>query len=363
LSRDTMMRVLAILLGASLMASLGGCAGIGPTILRRDQFDYNSAISDSWKQQMLNNLVKIRYGDTPVFLDVSNVISQYAVQGGVNVGFGWGSIGGVGSNTQSLNANASYVDRPTVTYTPLSGQKFAQNIMAPIPPTAILNLVQSGYPVDMVFRLAVQAINGIYNRSGRLLRPKSADPEFYQLLERLKRIQDSGAMGIRVSKPGDKEGSVIVFKGQVNEAIEADKKWVREALGLNVKQNNFSVVYGAVAENDREIAILSRSVLEVLTNISSLVEVPVEDVEEKRVTATMSEETSEGTQVPPLIDIHSSREKPGDAFLAIHYRNHWFWIDDTDFGSKSLFTFLYFLFSLTETGGQGGAPIITVPIN
>jgi hypothetical protein len=88
----------------------------------------------------------------------------------------------------------------------------------------------------------------------------------------------------------------------------------------------------------------------------------VEDVEEKRVNATMSEETSEGAPVPPLIDIHSSREKPGDAFLAIHYRNYWFWIDDRDFSSKALFTFLYFLFSLTETGGKEG-PIITVPIN
>jgi hypothetical protein len=51
-----MMRVLAILLGASLVACLGGCAGIGPPTLRRDRFDYNSAISDSWKQQMLQSI-------------------------------------------------------------------------------------------------------------------------------------------------------------------------------------------------------------------------------------------------------------------------------------------------------------------
>lgn len=353
------MRVLAILLGASVVACLGGCVGIGPPTLTRDRFDYNSAISDSWKQQMLNNLVKIRYGDTPVFLDVTNVISQYGFQGQVNVGFGWMN---PGSNTQSLGATGIYLDRPTITYTPLSGQKFAQNLMSPIPPTAILSLVQSGYPVDVVFRLAVQAINGIHNRTGRLLRAKPAQPEFYSLIERLQRIQDSGAMGIRVSKQGEKEGSMIVFKGKVNEAIEADKRWVREALGLNVKGNDFSVVYGAVAANDREIAILSRSVLEVLINLSSLVEVPAEDVEEKRVSATVSEETSEGTPVPPLIRIHSSREKPSDAFLAIHYHNYWFWIDDRDLRSKSLFTFLYFLFSLTETGGKEGAPIVTIPI-
>jgi hypothetical protein len=309
---------------------------------------------------MLNNLVKIRYGDTPVFLDVTSVISQYVFAGGVNAQFGWSNMAGVGSDTQSLGANLNYIDRPTITYTPLSGQKFAQNLMTPLEPTVILSLVQSGYPVDLVFRLAVQAINGIYNSTGRLLRAKPAQPEFYSLIERLQRIQESQAMGIRVDK---KEGMMIVFTGKANEALEADKRWVREALGLDVKRNDFSVVYGAVAANDREIAILSRSVLEILTNLSSFVEVPAEHVEAKRVSATVAEETSEGTSVPPPMSIHSSTSRPGDAFVAIRYHNRWFWIDDRDFRSKALFTFLYFLTSLTETGVKEGAPIVTIPIN
>jgi hypothetical protein len=337
---------------------LSGCVGIGPPLLTRDRFDYNAAISDSWKQQMLVNLVKIRYGDTPVFLDVTNVISQYAFQGAVSFGFNWAGAG----NTQNLGANGAFVDRPTITYTPLSGQQFARNLMTPIPPIAILSLVQSGYPVDLVFRLSVQAINGIYNRTGRLLRAKPAEPEFYSLLKRLQRIQDSQGFGIRVNKNGEKEGSMIVFKGKVNEPLEADIRWVRETLGLDLKRNDFSVVFGAVAANDREIAILSRSVLEILTNLSLFVEVPWEHVEEKRVGATLFDETSEGIPVPPLIGIHSSTLRPSDAFLAINYHNYWFWIDDRDFRSKALFTFLYFLFSLTETGGQEGAPIVTIPV-
>ncbi len=55
-------------------------------------------------------------------------------------------------------------------------------------------------------------------------------------------------------------------------------------------------------------------------------------------------------------------EKPADAFIAVPYRNYWFWIDDRDMRSKTLFSFLMFVFSLTETGGvKEGAPIITVP--
>ncbi|MBP1599379.1 MAG: hypothetical protein H6Q05_4756, partial [Acidobacteria bacterium] len=39
---------------------LCACTGIGPLTVSRDRFDYTAAISDSWKRQMLFNMVKIR---------------------------------------------------------------------------------------------------------------------------------------------------------------------------------------------------------------------------------------------------------------------------------------------------------------
>ena len=80
-----MMRIkIIILVGVFLM--LSGCAGMGAPTVSRDRFDYTAAISDSWKNQMLFNMVKIRYGDAPVFLDVSSVISQYQIAGGSQFG-------------------------------------------------------------------------------------------------------------------------------------------------------------------------------------------------------------------------------------------------------------------------------------
>ena len=180
-----MRRRMGILVGATLL--LSACAAYGPTTISRDRFDYTAAISDSWKHQMLFNMVKIRYGDAPVFMDVSSVISQYQIAGLINLGATINS--NPWSNSETLGATGQYVDRPTITFTPILGDKFARSLMAPIPPPAILSLMQAGYPVDLVFRMLVQEINGIRNRFGGEARARSADPEFYLLLEKMRKIQ------------------------------------------------------------------------------------------------------------------------------------------------------------------------------
>lgn len=116
--------------------------------------------------------------------------------------------------------------------------------------------------------------------------------------------------------------------------------------------------YGSTSDNDGEIALHTRSFLEILTDVSSTVEVPPEHVVEKRVPPTME---SEGEGVKGnLIRIRHSTTPPEDAFAAVPYRNGWFWIDDRDYLSKRLFSFLMFVMTLSETGGKDGAPVVTI---
>jgi len=355
-----MMRV-KIMMSLWALWLLSGCTGIGPTTVSRDRFDYTAAISDSWKHQMLFNIVKIRYGDAPVFLDVSSVISQYQIGGAVNLG---ATINYPPSSTSgTLGGAGTYVERPTITYSPIMGDKFARSLMSPIPPPAILSLMQAGYPVDLVFRLLVQEINGVRNRFGGEARARSADPEFYSLIEKMRQIQSSGAIGMRFKRTGKEESASMVIRGERDPAIEALSAEVRKLLRLDPQAKEFNVLYGSIPKDDKEIAILTRSLLQVIVDISAGIEVPAAHVEEKRVCPTYVEEAVKDGRILPLVRIHSSSKKPDDAFVSIPYRDSHFWIDDRDLMSKKIFSFLMFVFTLVETGEKGTAPIVTVPTN
>ena len=64
-----------------LLASQGGCRHYGPRSIATDRLPYNEAIASSWKEQTLLNIVKLRYMDTPFFLDVPQITSGYTLQG------------------------------------------------------------------------------------------------------------------------------------------------------------------------------------------------------------------------------------------------------------------------------------------
>ncbi len=75
----------------------------------------------------------------------------------------------------------------------------------------------------------------------------------------------------------------------------------------------------------------------------------------------MPGEFSAGKELPPLLRILSSSSKPENAFVAVPYRDHWFWLDDRDVPSKRMFSFLMFVFTLVETGEKAPAPLVTIP--
>ena len=353
--------------GAAMAAMIlvVGCAGIGPKTVARDRFDYVSAISESWKRQTLLNLVKTRYLDAPVFLDIGSVINQYAVEQEVGLGLSgeFYNRGEPSFVSPEIGVRGRYTDRPTITYNPLMGENYARSVLKPIPNSAILLLVEAGYPIDYVLRICVQTINGLDNRRSGRLALRGADPEFYELASLLRRIQSMEAIVMRAKSADGKETLSVLFRPP-NEAVNADLKKAMQLLGLDPDAREFQVVSGSFATNNREIAILGRSMLQIFSAYASFIDVPESHVSQGRVAAADQDELARTSGLPPLIQVHSETLKPDDAFVAVSYRDHWFWIDDRDIHSKSMFFFLMILFSFTERGVSGqAAPILTVPTN
>jgi hypothetical protein len=88
--------------------------------------------------------------------------------------------------------------------------------------------------------------------------------------------------------------------------------------------------------------------------------VPEEDIRQGRA-APGWETIANNTNAVRLIRIHSSKSKPSDAFVAIQYRGHWFWVDDRDLKSKRVLSFMLMLFTLADTGEKENLPLITIP--
>ena len=185
------------LLGVCVLPLVVGCTGIGPASVPRDRFDYNGEIARSWKEQILLNIVKTRYLDVPVFLDVTQIVSGYSLERSVTLG--------ATATSSDLFDNATagvggiITDRPTITYTPLTGAEFNRNMLTPIPPAAILFTMASGWPVDLVFRVAVRSINGIDSAG-----PDA--PRYDRVLVLLRALQQAQVLGMRV-QPEMKDGA------------------------------------------------------------------------------------------------------------------------------------------------------------
>ena len=346
-----------------IAAVLTGCSSIGPGTVARDRFDYSASLGESWKRQTLLNIVKLRYLDPPIFVDVGQIVSGYSLQttastiGTAN----WPSFG-TANGSLSVGAAGQYTDRPTVTYTPLTGNKFIKGLMTPLTPDSVFFTIQSGWPADAVLFVTVAEINGLENQTANINGVSPPDPKFMRVLQLMRKIQLSDAVAMRVKQDSaTQQTTILAFRSKdISPETLNDIHELRALLHLDPDTQEIRLVFGATSVDNKEVALLTRSVLQQMSIMASQVEVPAEDVAQGRASPGW-ESVTNTVGFPRLVQIHSSKSAPKDAFVAIPYRDHWFWIDDRDLKSKRTFSFMMLLFTLADTGEKEPLPLITIP--
>jgi hypothetical protein len=344
------------------MVALTGCKHLGPKSVAVDRFDYSSAIADSWKQQTLLNIVKLRYMDLPVFVDVGSIVAGYSLATGVSVNGTLSTESASQGNFASIGGQAIYTDRPTITYVPMTGEKFMRGLITPIEPKNVFSLLQSGYSADFILGMAVESLNGVRNRSMAGGTVREADPEFVRALDLLRQVQAAGAIGMRVEEDKAKGSTAVVFfrRADVTADIAEKSAEIRRLLKLPAEQEKFVLTFSPARGADGELAVNSRSMLQIMQALASHVDVPEAHLQDQSAWPSIENASApEGSQ--HNVRIYSGKDKPAGAFATVRYRDHWFWVDNGDFRTKRALTVIMFIFTLADTGNAEKLPLITIP--
>jgi hypothetical protein len=249
---------------------LSGCTSFGPRHVPKDRFSYNEALANSTRDQMLLNIVRIRYLEEPVFLAVSSILTQYVY----NAGMGVGAEIDLGGSTDLVtgDANLSFEERPTITYIPIEGREFAQRMLSSIPAEVIFGAAQEGWTVETFMEIGVNRIGAVENMSFEHIPPPGMvdlKMQFQRELVKLKKFQHVIKMMVALTdlevfevRHEDENGikqQFLVFAKDIPEETQAMVSELKQLLGLSFKQNKFPITDRVTDVKENEVSLQTRS--------------------------------------------------------------------------------------------------------
>jgi hypothetical protein len=405
----------------SIVASvaISGCASLGPNALQQTRLQYNEVVKATTEEQLLLNIIRLRYTDTPSSLAVSTIAAQFERSQNLQLTPFFTSAGA--DVTRSYAAilpqlQIGGADRPTVSLTPLDDQEFTRKLFTPMTLDGIIYLAKTTWPISTVFRLYLENLNWVSNAqtaSGPTPKEPPVVDEFLRGIQAMQVLQDRGEIVfgleeraeilggplppasvtardlIEAAKSGyeyrqdEKTGAWTLIKKGAQPVLLADPgaaaspemreftRAFRLKPGLakyDITQetlNPFPASYPP--EGVTNLDLETRSLLQALYYVSHGIDIPPEHAAQG--VLTMTRERSGGFYDWPRVMQGLFRvrwaqgdERPPHAHVAARYRGYWFYIDETDQDTKSTFSLLMELSRLELAGKAGPGPILTLPL-
>lgn len=353
---------------AIVLAAIGlsGCASdLVTKAVHNDRLNFNDAIVQSWNEQLLLNVVRLRYRDNPLFLEMGTVITGYSLKGASALSGGT-TFQSPLTGDWTLSLGGEYSTSPTLTYYPLQGEDYATRMLSPISPSTILYLSQSGWSIGRLMALCMQEANGIPNAPSAAGPTPELAPTYEQaqhLFEAMRVLQREGLLETALDKDGR---TVLLYLRKGNTAAtDSAASAVRALLDLDPEAPAYRLVPSLVRGGKDEIAMMGRSLLSVMYFLSQGVDVPADDVTQGKVTVTR---TADGRPfdwnlaIGRVFHVHSSVAEPTNAYVHVFYRGIWWSIPDADLNSKTTFNLLTLLFNLKAAGKAAAEPFMSYPV-
>jgi len=406
------------------MWMLQGCA-VGPALYKTSFTQYNDAVRQTLDEQMLANLVRMRYLQSPIFLQVSSVNASFSVGGNVGAS---GRFDSGASDSYGASIGGSYSENPTISFSMPESREYYGRLLAPLSADQITSLVLAGFDSELVLRTTARGLNRLRNLSTELtdapVEPLSHS-QFRESIRLIKQLRSEGIVDLELgAKAAMWSSSVAADMTQERPRVELlkqiiyamsndaeivrgeDGQWqtyrferhmalrfgsaakdspdarrLRELLGLEADRYNFPIVEPEMVNAEKaksvigqvpgaldpetvwaEIGLRGRSMMEIMQAAAKEVQVPDEDIERGTATANRSQDPQSAEGASDWLVIKSSDSEPSGSSLGIQYRDHWFYIDDTDLQSRETFAMLTALFAVVGGTVPGAHPVLTLPV-
>lgn len=327
---------------------LSACSYAGPKSIRGSRPLYNQAIAQTNDQELLLNLVRIRYRDTPYFTSVERIASSLEM----NMSIGANTSLTVTSSTAPKDTigrvlqlgpgSLALNEKPTIFYTPLEGEKFVRQMLTPMNADVLLLLVRSGWSIDRVLLIGVMEMNGLKNAPTASGPAPSRAPEFREFQEavRLLRVLQRDNR-LDIGRTGDKAPIELRFARGAADSPEAMR--FKELAGITPDANAIRLEIGSQPSDNSSLALSTRPVMAALHYLATGVDIPSADFSAGKVRRTVKADGSPfdwQEMLEGLFRVRVSQNEPEDTTMRVPYRGSWFYIPDDDLEGKSTFVLL-----------------------
>jgi hypothetical protein len=402
---------------------LAGCS-FGPKALERTHGRYNEAVRCVAEEELLRNIVHLRYNETPLTLNVDSIAAQYELSASAEARPFFIAPNPSNSNVIFRTFTAILPDvmvgaanRPTITLDPADSSEAVRQFFTPIPLDTLAFLTQTSWPVSTIMRLWMERVNGVPNAvtaSGPARDAPVDCARFLRLAELFQAAQDRELGSVRSEErltvvgsplPADAVTAAAAVEAAKNgleyrrgadgtswELVRRERRLVLEVspgaegspelveaealLNLISGQQRYEIIVAARGAPDparfptppsAELRIVPRSTAQVLFYLANGVEVPPEHICAGAVGPAVDADgrvLDRREVTRGLFEVHVAKghKPPATAYVAVKYRGLWYYLDDRDPASKATLLLVLEMSRLDFARQHLGArPVLTLP--